>query len=365
MLARSAYLAWAAERYGRMRFDLAVSGMPAAPAEVLGKDPPRATDARPDPAEWVALRAAIAAYNGVPEEGCVAALGTTQAVWLACEALTSPGDEILVEAPGYEPLTRIAESVGAAVRTFDRPAERAFELDADRVARAMTPRTKLVVVSDPHNPSGVRAGGDVLRSLAAAVAARGARLLVDEVYAPFDGFVDARGVLRGSAAGVTPDVLCAGSLGKAYGLGHARIGWLTGPAGDIARARDVILTTAGALPLAHAREGLRAFAQIGALADWARGRLGNKRERVARWVAGQGLRWSEPPGGLFGFVHLPGTGDVTGFVDRELREREVLVAPGAFFGVPGGFRLAWSADDATLDEGLARLGDALSSWLRR
>ncbi|MGH7437502.1 MAG: aminotransferase class I/II-fold pyridoxal phosphate-dependent enzyme [Polyangiaceae bacterium] len=362
MLARSAYLTWAAQRYGRLRFDLAVSGMPAPPAEVLGQPP---TEARPDPAEWLALRAAMARYNGVPEEACVAALGTTQAVWLACEALTSPGDEILVEAPGYEPLTRIAESVGAVVRTFDRPSRRGFALDAERVAGAMTPRTKLVVVSDPHNPSGVRAGGKVLRAVAGAVAARGARLLVDEVYAPFDGFVDARGVLRGGAAGEVPGILCAGSLGKAYGLGHARVGWLTGPAEDIARARDVILTTAGSLPLAHAREGLRALERIGSLADWARGRLGNKRERVARWVAEQGLRWSEPPGGLFGFVHLPGPGDVTQLVDRELREREVLVAPGAFFGEPGGFRLAWSADDAILDEGLTRLGDALRSWLPR
>ena len=257
MLARSAYLAWAAERYGRMRFDLAVSGMPAPPADVLGQRAQRATDARPDPSEWLALRAAIAAYNGVPEEGCVAALGTTQAVWLACEALTSPGDEILVEAPGYEPLTRIAGSVGDVVRTSSGPPAARFELDPDRVARAMTPRTKVVVVSDPHNPSGVRAGGDVLRAVAGAVASRGARLLVDEVYAPFDGFVDARGVPRGSARKVVgaERPRAHRACGKAYGLGHARIGWLTGPAGDIARARDVILTTAGALPLAHAREG--------------------------------------------------------------------------------------------------------------
>jgi aspartate/methionine/tyrosine aminotransferase len=163
---------------------------------------------------------------------------------------------------------------------------------------------------------------------------------------------------------VGENVLRAASLGKAYGLGHARIGWLLGPAEDVAKASDVVQTTAGALPLAHAREGRCALERIGALAEWSRRRVAGKRERVARWVAEQGLRWSEPPGGLFGFVHLPGPCDVTAFVDGTLRRREVLVAPGAFFGVPDGFRLAWSADDAVLDEGLARLGEALSSWPR-
>jgi aspartate/methionine/tyrosine aminotransferase len=359
MLARSAYLAWAAKRYGRLRYDLAVSGIPAPPSEVLGERP---TGAPLDPADGVALRAAIARYNGIAEEGCVAALGTTQAVWLGCEALASPGDEVLVERPGYEPLTRIAESVGAVVTHFERPADRGFELDPDRVARTLTPRTKVVVISEPHNPSGVRADREVLRAVARAAASRGARLLVDEVYAPFDAFVDARGVLQGGATDAGENVLRAGSLGKAYGMGHARIGWLTGPAEDIAKASDVVLTTAGALPLAHAREGRSAFERIGALAECSRKRIAGKRERVARWVAAQGLRWSAPPGGLFGFVYLPGRHDVMDFVDRTLREREVLVAPGAFFGAPEGFRLAWSADDATLDEGLARLADALSSW---
>jgi aspartate/methionine/tyrosine aminotransferase len=271
----------------------------------------------------------------------------------------------VVESPGYEPLTRIAESVGAVVTHFERPAARGFELDADRVARSLTSRTKVVVVSEPHNPSGARAGRDALREVARAAASRGARLLVDEVYAPFDQFVDARGVLQGGADDVGENVLRAASLGKAYGLGHARIGWLVGPSDDVARACDVILTTAGALPLAHAREGRRALERVGALAEQSRRRLAGKRERVARWVGEQGLRWSDPPGGLFGFVHLPGRGDVTSFVDGPLREREVLVAPGAFFGVPEGFRLAWSTDDATLDEGLARLGEALGSWPSR
>jgi aspartate/methionine/tyrosine aminotransferase len=356
--APSSYLAWAARRYGKVRYDLATSGMRAPAPEDLGAFSPASLA---DPASWTDLRESIAAYNDVPVVEAVAALGTTQALWLACAALTERGDGILVEDPGYEPLVRIAESVCADVARFERPLEAGFVLDPDRVARSMTPRTKVVVVTSPHNPSGVRASDDTLRAVARVAADRGAHVVVDEVYAPFDDFVDDRGVFSRSARKLAPNVICASSLGKSYGLGAARVGWLLGPSQVVARAEEVILTTAGALPIAHARLGVRAFERIGILADRARARLGGKRERVAAWAASQGLRWTSPEAGLFGFVHLPGSGDLTDSIERAAVEREVLVAPGAFFGIPEGFRLAWSAPEDMLEEGLSRLGDWITS----
>src|SRR5262249_1273213 len=149
--------------------------------------------------------------------------------------LAGPGDEVLVEDPAYEPLVVIPQGIGATVTRFARPPEQRFALDPDRVERAMSPRTKLVVVSDPHNPGGVRADGSVLRAIAEVVAARGASLLVDEVYAPLDDLVDERGVFGRSARKLGDNVLCASSLGKCYGLGPQRIGWLTGPPATIRR----------------------------------------------------------------------------------------------------------------------------------
>jgi aspartate/methionine/tyrosine aminotransferase len=355
-MVRSGYLAWASQRYGRVRFDLATSGMSAAPASLMGGLDPGALS---DPGSWTALRSAIALYNDVSPDEAVAALGTTHAVWLACAALTHPGDEVLVETPGYEPLARIAESVGATVAPLGRPAGSGFALDPERIARAMSPRTRVVVVTDPHNPSGLRAPADTLRAAADIVARRGAHLLVDEVYAPFDTFVDGRGIFPSSARKLAPNVIAAGSLGKSYGLGAARVGWMLGPPDVVRLAEDVVLTTAGALPIAHAAAGIRAFGRIGALAERARRELGAKRERVASWAAALGLPWSGPSTGLFGFARLPGSGDLTTFVERMAREREVLVAPGAFFGEPEGIRIAWSVPAEALDEGLARLGAAL------
>src|ERR1700722_10305184 len=235
MFARTRYLEWARRFYGKVHCDLGTSGAASVPLSALGLPPPEALD---DMSGWEQLRAAIARYNDVPAAEAIAALGTTHALWLAYASLTSPGDEVLVESPGYEPVSRIAEGMGLSVRTFERaPAER-FALDPDRVARAITPATTVVSVTNLHNPGGVRASDEALCAVAAVAAAQGATLLVDEVYAPFDALVDASGVFRGSARKLAPNIVTVGSLTKAYGLGNHRFGWVLGSPEGLARAAE-------------------------------------------------------------------------------------------------------------------------------
>jgi aspartate/methionine/tyrosine aminotransferase len=223
----------------------------------------------------------------------------------------------------------------------------------------MTSRTRVVVVTDLHNPTGARVRRDVLRDVAAIAERHGAYLLVDEVYAPFDALVDSRGVFAASARHIAPNVVAVASLTKCYGLGPSRIGWLLGPRDIVARAEDALIASCGLLPLSHAHLAVHAFDRIGALADRARSIVGQKRMRAATWAKSLGLTWSAPEEGLFGLATIPGAGDLTPVIEMISREREVLVGPGAFFGVPNAFRLAWSAPDDVLDEGLARLGEAL------
>jgi aspartate/methionine/tyrosine aminotransferase len=360
MFEQTRYLEWASRHYGKVRFDLATSGIPAFPLERLGPPPAATLD---DPTGWERLRGAIAKYNDVPENEAVAALGTTHALWLAYASLTSPGDILLVESPVYEPLLRIAEGVGARVESFSREPSERFRLDPERVARAMTPRTRAVVVTNLHNPSGVRASDDALRETARVAEAHGAYLVVDEVYAPFDELIDGQGVFRASARKLRPNVVAVSSLTKCYGLGAHRIGWLLAPPTIAERAARAVTASCGALPLVHAHTALRAFEDIVRLADRARATLGSKRRRVATWVKTHGYTWSSPEEGLFGFVVVPGAGDLTPVIEAAAREREVLVAPGSFFGQPAGFRVAWSAEPEVVDEGLERLGGALSAAL--
>src|SRR5579872_844726 len=358
MYAPSRYLEWARRRYGKVAFDLATSGMPTV---MVGELPGAAEDADAgDLRRQDLLRGAIAAHNAVPVAEAIATLGTTQAYWLACATMTGPGDDILVEAPGYEPLTRIAEGVGARVTTFERVAADRFRVDPERVAAALTPRTRLIVVTNLHNPSGVRTDDSTLRELAKLAARTGAWLLVDEVYAEFDALVDERGVFEGSARRLAANVVAVSSLTKCYGLGPHRIGWMLAPADVVANAEHTMTAACGALPLSHAQQACRTFHAIQTLAAKSRTHLDGKRDLVARWVAENGFGWSAPEEGLFALVTLAGRGDLTATIESAAHEHEVLVAAGSFFGVPNGFRLAWSAPRDKLSEGLSRLSAALA-----
>jgi aspartate/methionine/tyrosine aminotransferase len=154
-------------------------------------------------------------------------------------------------------------------------------------------------------------------------------------------------------------VVAVSSLTKCYGLAPARIGWLLGPPEVVACAGDALVASCGMLPLGWAHTALAAFERLGPLAERARAALRGKRERVAGWAAEQGLSWSAPAEGLFGLAMIPGAGDLTGRIEAMARDQQVLVAAGSFFGVPNGFRLAWSAPAELLDEGLHRLSRGL------
>lgn len=368
MIPRVAYLDWAIERIGSSPFDLASSGIPNLPLHELhgGAEPPPGID---DPGSWEALQADIARHNAVPADEALATLGTAQAVALAYAALAAPGDAILVESPTYEPLVALTAAAGARVTRFERSAERGFAIDPEAVEAKLTPDTRLVVVSSLHNPTGIRTSDATLRDLAARLLARGVHLLVDEVYAPFDAFVDDRGVFPGSARRLGPNVLAASSLTKCYGLGFQRFGWLLGPADVVARAAGVLRATCTMLPLAHAAYFRRALGSVIPLAERARRLLGGKRARVEAWLRAEHpeLRWSAPTSGLFGFAELldrPGL-DLRASIELGAHEHGVLVVPGVFFEMPSGFRLSWSIDEARLDEALGRLSRVLRDRDRR
>jgi aspartate/methionine/tyrosine aminotransferase len=357
MFAPCHYLHWARRFYGQVRFDLATSGIPAAASsELRVAEHPENEDAA---SAWADLCQRIATHNDVGVDEVLPALGTTHALWLALAALTSPGDEVIVEAPAYEPLLRIAEGVGARVVAVPRDPRDGFAIDPDRFARAMTARTRAVVVTNLHNPSGVRAGDDVLREVARAAESRRASLVVDEVYSAFDALIDESGVFPGSARKLGSNVVAVSSLTKCYGLGAERIGWVLGPREAIERAGDALIASTGMLPRSHARLAITAFSHLPALAARTRNLMAGKRERVAAWIASRGLEWSRPAEGIFGLVTVPGRGDLTPAIERAVHEHQVLVAPGAFFGLPESFRLAWSLPEERLSEGLERLSAAL------
>jgi aspartate/methionine/tyrosine aminotransferase len=346
------YIAWANQFYGKVPYDLASSGTPLVSWSELGLPTPAVDDL----AAYADLRAAVATYNDVTVAEVAPALGTSHAIFLAYAAMLGAGDEILVESPGYEPLTRAAEGLGATIRTFPRLAAEGFRVVPERVAAAMTPRTRAIVVTTLHNPTGVRVEVATLRELAAIAEARGAYLLVDEVYAPFDDLPE-DGVFRGSARRIAANVVTVSSLTKCYGLGMHRIGWVLGPEEIIERADAASIATVGHLPLSHASYGCAAFGAIGRLAQRSKALFAGKRAIAERWVRSlPNAHWSEPREGLFGLVTLPGRGDLVERIETLARDAGVLVGAGTFFGAPESFRLAWAACDVSrFEAGLDRL----------
>ena len=175
------YLAWAKTRPAA-RFDLAGSSvLPCAIADLPGADRALSLDGRNDDG-YPPLLEAIARQYGVTASQVTAATGAAGANYLVFAALIQPGDDVLVERPGYDPLLGAARLAGATTRRFERRLDRAFSLDPDRVKRAMTPGTRLIVVTSPQNPTGALATEDVLREIGRIAESAGAHVLVDEVY---------------------------------------------------------------------------------------------------------------------------------------------------------------------------------------
>ena len=356
MFAPVRYIEWALKFYGKVPLDLASSGIPSIAWSDLGVPEPNLDDS----SAYAAFRETIALYNDVRRDEVVPALGTSHAVFLAYAAMLSPGDEVLVEFPGYEPLTRTAEGLGATVRTFERLAADGFAISPERVAAAVTSRTRVIVVTNLHNPTGVRTPDETLCELAKIAEARGAYLLVDEVYAPFDDLPE-DGVFRASARKLAPNVVAVSSLTKCYGLGMHRIGWVLGPPEIVQRCEMAIIATCGHLPLSHAARGAVAVANVGKLSIRAKGILAGKRDLAAQWASTlPNTSWSAPTSGLFGLVTLDGAPDLLPRIESWANEHGVLVGAGSFFGVPNGFRLSWATlPKNRFEEGLAKLSTLL------
>jgi aspartate/methionine/tyrosine aminotransferase len=351
------YLHWAKLRPSP-RFDLAISN-------ILGcsiDDLPGARDALAlsghNDNGYRPLLEAIGSRYGVSADRVTTAQGASGANFLVCAALLEPGDEVLVERPGYDPLLGAPRLLGAVVSRFDRRFEDRFRLDPDRVRRALTPRTRLNVVTSPHNPTGAMASRAELEEIGRLAEAHGAQVVVDEVY--LDVATD-RGAPQ-VAARLGDVFISTSSLTKSYGLAGLRCGWiLSSPpvAERLRRARDVVDGTG---PIVTERLATLAFEHLDDLIGRARRILAANVPKVRDFVAGRPeLEWVPPDGGTVAFPRIRGVDDTRRFVERLIAERDTIVVPGRFFEAPSHFRLGFSGRTDVLEGGLAALAAALDA----
>jgi aspartate/methionine/tyrosine aminotransferase len=304
----------------------------------------------------------IAARFGVPA-ACVVAPGggCSFANHLAMSALLSPGDEVLIEDPTYELLVSTLQCLGAQVSTFERHEARGWRLDVDDVVGRITPRTRLVVLTNLHNPSGALASEAEIRTIAAAASAVGAHVLVDEVYLEL---TVEDGVAR-TAFDPDANIVTTSSLTKAYGLSGLRCGWILAPADLAQRMRRLNDLFGVAPPHIAERLSVVAFDRLGSLRARATAML------EANHAVYRALLADHPA--LEQTLHVPSTtvfprlrsSDGDSLFARLMREEETSLAPGRFFNRPDHVRIALGGHPESTRVGLERLAAVLDTAVAR
>ena len=292
------------------------------------------------------LREAIARKCGVTPDRVVMADGTSMANMLAMAALIAPGDEVLAEHPAYEPMIAAARFLGAEVRQFTRQGPE-FRLDPGAVARSMTARTRLILLTNLHNPTGNLADAETLRR----IGGLGPIVLIDEVY------LDAAGAP--SAALLGDSFVTTSSLTKVYGLSGLRCGWILA-APELAE-RMWRLNELFGVAQAHAGERLSCIAldRLGEIAADTPALLARNRALANAFLAGRrDLEAAPMVHNVTAFPRLL-RGDVDS-LHALLRERfDTAIVPGRFFGLADHFRIGIGGPTDLVEAGLERLGAAL------
>jgi len=346
------------------RFDLAISNVLACSIDEI----PGAREALgfsgSNDNGYAPLLGAIGARYGVPPDSVTTAQGASGANFLVCAALLEPGDDVLMERPGYDPLIGAARLMGANVIRYDRRFERGFAIEPEAIEAAMTPRTRLVIVTSPHNPTGAMTDTAALRAVGEIARRHGARVLVDEVYLDA-GLASARRAAPSAAAGLTPAVhlgepfLSTSSLTKSYGLSGLRCGWvLSSPeiATRLRRARDVV---DGSGSIVTERLGTLAFEHLDRLIARTTALLDVNRPIARRFLESRPeLEWVDG-GGTVVFPRVRGVPDTSVLADRLFAERDTAIVPGRFFEAPAHFRLGFGGPSGDLTGGLDALAAAL------
>lgn len=350
---RSEYIEWA-KMCSQARFNLATSGMIHYPIAELGATIEDIELSGPSWYGYQPLQQALAAKCRVATENVVAATGTSMANFLAMAAILEPGNEVAVERPAYDPLVSAAAFLGANVKRFERRFEEGFRVDPGEVERAVTDRTRLIVITNMHNPSSALVDNQTLRQVGDIAKRVGARVLVDEVY--LEALFDQS---PGSSFHLGPEFVATGSLTKAYGLSGLRCGWILAEsdlANRIWRLNDLFANVP-----AHPAERLSVIAlkKLDTIGARTRALLDRNRPLLDRFLASRDDLDTIRPG--FGTVVAPRVR--RGRVDELcslLREKyETSVVPGRFFEMPDHIRIGIACDSGRLAGGLERLGAAL------
>ena len=301
-----------------------------------------------------------ALYPGTNIDQIEVTNGTSEANYLVALSQLRPDDEVAIEVPNYMQMPGVTRGFGANVRTFRLRQDTGWEPDWDEFERAVTPRTRLIYLSNPNNPTGSILSRASMQRIVDRSAAVGAWLLADEVYlgAEID---DER---TASFWGMSDRVIVTSGLSKAYGIPGVRIGWIVGPPRVIAECwsqHDYLTIGPNKLSDRLARVAVepgnreRCYARTRAIL---RHNLPIARDWIAQF-RGQ-LTWQPPRAGAIALVRYDADVPSVEIAERIRVNQSTLVVPGWHVGLEGYLRIWLGGREEFVREGLRRIASELT-----
>ena len=295
-----------------------------------------------------ALRREIASlYDAVEPDEVLVFAGAEEAIFCLANVLLGPDDHAVVTWPAYQSLYEVARGAGAAVTLHELREDAAWLIDVEALRRQVTPRTRLIVLNAPHNPTGMLPDRSTFDAVVAIAEDAGAHLLVDEVYRflEFD-----EGDRLPAGADALARGISLGVMSKSFAMAGLRIGWLATHDRDLlarcAAFKDYMTICSSAPSEVLAIIALRARDRVLARS---RGIVAANLERLDAFFADWADRfsWVRPRGGSIGFPRLtvPGVA-IDDWAAQLVEEAGVLLLPGSQFGFGGNhFRLGFGRTD--------------------
>ncbi len=307
------------------------------------------------------LRGRIAElYPGASAANVLLTCGCSEANYITVWSLVEPGDEVIFMQPNYMQIAGLAESFGASVKALWLRENLCWAPDIAELRRLLTPKTKLIAICNPSNPTGAVLSEKLMGEICAAAGSVGAWILADEVYrgAEFSG------TMTPTFYGRYDRVLCTAGFSKSFGMPGLRTGWVVGPAEmaeklwgyhDYTTIGPTMLTDRlAALALEPARRAR--------ILERTRGILRENYPIVRGWAERHaGLFTHIPPAaGAIAWLGYKGKGTTAELAEAARTRKNLLIVPGEQLGMPGYLRIGFGGHADKLQQALARLDELLA-----
>lgn len=291
-----------------------------------------------------------------PSKEILVTVGGSEGIDITLRALISPGDEIIIPVPGYVAYAPLVQLNGGVAVELELSAEDDFKLTADALQKAITPRTKAIVVNFPSNPTGAVMTEEDWLPIASLAAAHNLVVISDEIYAELT--FGSTHTSIASLPGMRERTIVIGGFSKAFAMTGWRVGYLCGDASLVSAMIKIHQYTALCAPIMGQVAAIECLRNGLKDRDAMKQAYDERRIMFAQGLSDIGLSCRTPRGAFYAFPSIAATGlGSQEFAERLLREAKVAVVPGHVFGAGGeGFiRCSYASSSNQLSEALGRM----------